>query len=268
MAEADPYNATIVRRIDVHETIALFRIRYDDVPTPEFEPGQFVTLGLVDPNQKVRANSPAARRRRGPRLIRRAYSIASPPAVTDYLEFYIVHVPGGKFTDLLWPMGEGDRLFMSERVDGVFTLDGVPQGRDLVMVATGTGLAPFRAMYHHYRHTDRWAKFILFDSCRHVRDFGYREEMEKLAAGDESLLYLPTVTRENWPGLQGRVTLHLEPGRFETITGRRLDPATCNVFLCGNPDMVDDCEAHLLHHGFVTADRDHPDGNIHLERYW
>lgn len=268
MTDPSPYNAVISKRIDVHETIARLRVRYTDGHRAEFEPGQFVTLGVIDPDQSVNPNSPAARRRRGPRLIRRAYSIASPPDDSGDLEFYIVHVPGGKFTDQLWQLHDGDPLFMSERVDGLFTLDDVPRGKNLVMVSTGTGLAPFRSMYLHYKDRQRWDRFVLFDSCRQVRDFGYLDEMRKLAAADDTLIYLPTVTRENWDGLLGRVTLHLEPGRFDTIVGFPLDPATCHVFLCGNPDMVDTLEPMLHQRGFVTRDREHPDGNLHFERYW
>jgi len=273
VTDANPYNAVISRRLDVHDTIARFRVRYADGRAAEFEPGQFVTLGVVDPDQHVNPDSPTAHfrgrgRRKGPRLIRRAYSIASPPEDSRELEFYVVHVPGGKFTGHLWNLREGDPLFMSERIDGLFTLDDVPRKKNLVMVSTGTGLAPFRSMYLHYRAQQRWDRFVLFDSCRYVRDFGYLDEMRELAARDDALIYLPTVTREPWDGLQGRVTLHLQPEHFRGLAGFDLDPATCHVFLCGNPGMVDDCEPMLTARGFVTRDRAHPEGNLHFERYW
>ncbi len=268
MTTTDPYNAVITERFDLNEDLAVLRVRPESGPVPPFEPGQVASLGLIDPDQSIDPNSPRAGRSRGPKMIRRAYSIASPPQQREYLEFYLVRIRGGALTNLLWSMNVGDRLWMSEKIVGSFTLEDVPADKTLVMVATGTGLAPFRSMYLAHRHTDRWQHFILLEGCRHVRDLGYRADFEQYAGEDPTLIYVPTITREDWPGRRGRVTELLEPGRFHEVTGHALDPATCHVFLCGNPDMVDDSEQLLLPHGFVTRDRQHPDGNLHFERYW
>ncbi|MCC6682595.1 MAG: ferredoxin--NADP reductase [Phycisphaeraceae bacterium] len=268
MTTTDPYNAIITERIDLNEDLAVMRVRPDSEQTPPFEPGQVVSLGLIDPDQSVDPDSPRAGRSRGPKMIRRAYSIASPPGQHDYLEFYLVRIRGGSLTTLLWTMKPGDRLWMSEKIVGSFTLEGVPDDKTLVMVATGTGLAPFRSMYLAYRRTQRWKHFILLEGCRHVRDLGYRADFERYASEDPTLRYVSTITREDWPGRRGRVTELLDPARFQQVTGHALDPAQCHVFLCGNPDMVDDCEQLLLPQGFITRDRQHPDGNLHFERYW
>ncbi len=154
------------------------------------------------------------------------------------------------------------------------TLRDVPPGRDIVCVATGTGIAPFMSMLKAYRGRDRWNRFIVIHGTRLAADLGYRGELEHIAREDPSVVYLPTVTREpagggsDWSGLQGRVHALLEPDTFARLTGVALLPESSHVFLCGNPDMVDDCEANLLERGFTVRDRHHPHGNIHFERYW
>lgn len=266
----DPLNATLIDRRDVTDLLSIFRVRPDNGMTPEFEPGQFATLGLPDADAKP---SPLRRRRRGPKLIRRAYSIASPPGARDYLEFYLVHIrEGGRLTPMLAPMKVGDRVFMDERIKGTFTLDGVRRDRDLVMVATATGLAPYRSMYLHYRNTRRWRRFILIESCREVADLAYYDELSRCAESDPTFIYLPTLTREPadspWTGLRQRIHDLLDPSRYQQLVGASLDPDQCHVFLCGNPTMIDEAEQYLVRRGFIVQNRKHPDGNVHFERYW
>lgn len=273
MSNAPPYNATLVERRDIHETLAVFKVRYDSGETPGFIPGQFTTLGLIDPDAPPpNPNSPASRRRRGPKLIRRAYSIASPTRIKTHLEFYIVRGAEGKLTPLLWELGPGDPVFMDDKIKGNFTLEGVPDGMDLVMVCTGTGLGPFMSMLETYRGKGRWRRLILIEGCRYARDLGYHDRLTEIAAEDESVIYLPTVTREPedapWQGLRGRVHEALELNAFKKHTGQPLDPAQCHALLCGSPQMIDQAEQNLTGLGFVTADREHPDGNLHFERYW
>ncbi len=269
-----PFNATMVRRVDCNDELAVFHVKPNDGPIPAFEPGQFATLGLLPDETDappVNPDSPRSKRK-GPRLIRRAYSIASSPKLTDRFEFYIVRVDEGKLTPKLWRLQEGDPIFLGEKIAGHFTLDGVPDGQDLVMIGTGTGLAPYLSMYHTYKDTGRWRKFILVEGCRYSRDLGYYQELQRIAEQDPAFLYLPTVTREPddapWPGLRGRVHSVLDPQQYEQLVGTPLTPDQCHVFLCGNPQMIDQCEENLTQRGFVTKDRQHPDGNIHLERYW
>lgn len=268
----DIHNATLAERIDLHEDLALFRVKYNDHDVPDFEPGQFATLGLPDPTPPD-PDKPV-RPGRGPKLIRRAYSIASPATEKRWLEFYIVRVDDGKLTPTLWDLQPGDKLFMNEKIGGHFTLPPAEEtrGKTLIMVSTGTGLAPFRSMYLTYRHQNRWSHFVLYDGCRVARDLGYFQEMNEFTEADETFHYIPTVTREptdsSWGGRRGRVNALLEPMTFKTMTGTDLDPDTCQAFLCGNPQMIDQIEAELTSRGFVTRDRKHPEGNLHFERYW
>lgn len=265
---SDAYNATLIEREDLTPRHAIVRVRFDDGPVPDFEPGQHTQLGLlVTPEE----DEVAARKGR-PRVARRTYSIASPPATRDAFEFYLYHVPDGRFSSRLWTLRPGEPLFVERRVSGSMTLRDVPNDRDLVCVATGTGIAPFMSMVRAYRGTGRWRKLVILHGTRLTADLGYRRELEQAAHEDPTIVYLPTVTREpadtDWVGLRGRVHQVLRPDTLARLAGVALTPESCHVFLCGNPAMVDDCEADLLRHGFTVRDRRHPEGNIHFERYW
>ena len=260
-------NAVLVSRHDRHEDLGIFSVAFADGSVlPAFTPGQYATLGLavVPPKDATR-----------PKLTRRMYSIASPATQTNTLDFYITRVQGGKLTPSLFDLSPGDPLFMAGRVGGHFTLTGHAVGKTLVLVATGTGVAPFRSMLHTHRHDPPWDHLVLIEGCRYARDLGYRDELEHLAAEHDHVTYLPSVTREpeledggDWTGLRGRVPAFMKPERFEQLTGRPLSPETCHVYLCGNPAMIDTLEPDLLGRGFVTRDRKHAEGNLHFERYW
>ena len=269
MTENNPYNATLLNRKDINEALAIFTVGFVGDEKLDFEPGQFTTLAMIDPDAPPR---PAGSRRRGPKMIRRAYSIANTPGQHKQGEFYIVRVNDGKLTPMLWQLKPGDPLFMDTKVKGEFTLEGVPENKHLILIATGTGLAPYWSMINTYRNQMRWQKLILLESCRNVADLAYHDQLKSLAAEDDSIIYLPTVTREPadspWKGLRGRIENILKPEAFKNLTGIELDPEKCIAMLCGNPQMIEQTTESLNNLGFITQNRDHPDGNIRTERYW
>ena len=271
--EADDHqallNATIVRREAITDDLCVIRVR-PDAGVPDFKPGQYATLGVLpDPD------SEQAQKKGLGKLILRPYSISSSPLDKDAIEFYLALVPDGQFTPRLWNVPEGGRLYMAPKCKGRFTLDGVPADRDLVTISTGTGLAPFVSMLKTYRDTGRWRRFVVIHGTRLSADLGYRHELEELAASDPSLVYIPTCSREpepereeHWFGLRGRVNVAVEHHTFNELTGTPLSPETCHVFLCGNPAMIDEMTGLLVEQGFTPKDREHPDGNVHFEKYW
>ena len=269
--ETDPYNAKVVGREDFTKDLAVFKIAYEDAEVPEFTPGQFATLGVIKPETPEEA---AKRRRPGPKLLRRAYSIASSPREKNHLEFYIALVEEGQLTPKLWQLHEGDRLFMDHKIKGHFTMDDVPDGKDLIMVSTGTGLAPFLSMVDtYYDQPGRWNRLVFIHGVRYACDLGYRDKLEKLAAEDPDIFYIPAVTREpddsDYDGPRGRCQTVLTQEHLDRLAGGvKLDPETAHVFLCGNPAMIDQCEVELTQVGFTVKDRKNPDGNVHFERYW
>ncbi len=271
---ADPTNATLVKRELINPELGLFYIKPDVGPLPEFTSGQFCTIGLpaiVKPGEE-KADAPVRADGRV-KLTRRAYSIASSPDVRDCLELFIVKVPDGELTPRLFELAEGGRMYLDPKIKGHFTLDDQPEGKNLVFMSTGTGLAPFISMirYHINKPSRPWNKLVVIHGVRLAIDFGYVEELEALAKGNPDFVYLPAATREgegsSWKGLRGRTPALLEPETFKTLCGWELDPLTSHVYLCGNPEMIKSVQAMLEPRGFINHSNKVP-GNIHSERYW
>jgi ferredoxin--NADP+ reductase len=256
MADETP-NATVIHREDPTDRLVVVRIAPDHGPLPGFVPGQFTTLGLPHPEEDGK-------------LLRRVYSIASAPN-PDHLEFFVERIKEGKFTTQLWPLNVGDALWLSPRLSGRFTLDAVPEGKDLALFGTGTGLAPYMSMLRHFRGTGRWNRCVIVHGARTAEELVYRSELEAAAADDESITYIPTITREpedsGWAGSRGRMQTLLDGDTWAGLVGGPLSPDTWHAYLCGNPAMIDDMEARLTERGFHAHTKDTP-GNIHFERYW
>ncbi len=258
MTQPQEYNATIIARRDVHEGLCFIHVAPDASPFPPFAPGQFVSVG----HNIVEAGVPA--------LVKRSYSIGSPATERHYVELFTVHVDDGEFTSWLFAQREGARIWLSPKASGGFTLDGFTPGKDLVLVATGTGVAPFVSMYRTFHENPPWRRIVIMNGVRLARDLGYREELEEAARTDTKLLYLPSTTREHgpsWEGLRGRVGEFLDPPRYQSLVGAPLSPDECHVYLCGNPEMIESLEAVLTQRGFRKHTRHHP-GTLHLEKYW
>jgi ferredoxin--NADP+ reductase len=216
----------------------------------------------------VAASGPPAR---PVRLTRRPYSIASAATDRQEIELYLARIESGRLTPRIWRCRVGNRVWLDDRVSGHFTLADVSRDRDLLFIATGTGLAPFMSMLRTYRHRDRWRRLMIVHGVRRADDLGYRDELEAAAREDGSFAYVPIVSREpagsTWDGLRGRVQAVLTGGVYEEHTGAGLSPERAHVFLCGNPAMIQDVEALLLPRGFRLHTRKTP-GNLHYERYW
>jgi ferredoxin--NADP+ reductase len=218
-------NATLVLRRDLSERHAILRLQPDALPIPPFTPGQFIQVGLP------RAGAD------GPRLARRAYSIASAADDRGGYELFVALVEEGRFTPELWTLAPGDRLWVGPRALGAFTLEHLPPGKDLALVATGTGVAPFVSMLRTYRERPPWRRVVLFHGVRRAADFGYRDELSERELADPAMRYFPVASgeAEGWTGIRGRVQPLFERERFAALVGWPLDPSECHVLLCGNP---------------------------------
>lgn len=253
-------NAVIASREDLNDEHAIFRVRPVGWELPEFTPGQYAELALPE---KVRAD--------GGKMVRRSYSIASPARNRGELEFYIVKVEGGAFTPELFNCMPGDPLWLGPKIKGKFTLEEVPSATDVVMVATGTGLAPFVSMLREHGERPSWRRCLLIHGARRMGDLGYRAEMEALANTHHWFRYLPALTREPeasaWCGERGRIQTLFERGLIEEALGAPLTCQETHFLLCGNPQMIDELELLLQSRGFQPHKKKAP-GNIHVERYW
>lgn len=254
-------NATIVKRLDVTPELMILSIKPDS-GVPDFRPGQYVALGLFGSAERP-SNFPPEREAHAPdKIIKRAYSIGSSPLTRDYLEFYIAVVPDGGLTSRLALTREGDRVFLAPKITGTFTLEHVPGDRNLVLVSTGTGLAPFMSMVRTPATWTGGRHITVVHGVRHAHDLAYREELESLAASGKGLTYHPVVSRDaGWAGAKGHVQSLFENGLVA------LDAVRDNVFLCGNPAMIEGMEKLLTSRGYTVHSKKTP-GNLHLEKYW
>ncbi len=214
------------------------------------EPGQFLNIGLRLDRQ----------------VVRRAYSLASPPGAPP--EFYLVRVAGGALTPALYDLALGDEIEIDPHPQGFFVVSEVPAARDLWLVCTGTGLGPYLAMLRHGEVLRRFESVTLVHGVRGVRELGYRDELEALARADVRFRYLAVLSRESVDGMvHGRITAALDGGELERAAGRTLAPDSSQVMLCGNPAMIADMMARLGQRGLEKHRRRKP-GHITVEKYW
>ena len=208
-----------------------------EVPSVEdfpFAAGQFVSLVADIKGQPIT----------------RAYSVAS-PAKQNRFELCLNRVEGGHMSPHLFDLQPGDEIDMKGPY-GVFTLR--QPVLDTIMVATGTGVAPFRAILIEHLPKDPEHHFLLILGSRYENLLLYKEEFEELEKAYPNFRFWPTVTRptEAWQGRTGRVQPHM----WEAIGERR----DLHVYICGLKEMVDEVRAQLKEAGF---DRKH----IIFEKY-
>lgn len=271
MTTADPHapNAVMVGRRDLNARVAIIHVRPDSGAIEPFVPGQFVQLGLPADSDRARTGNEGVTRTK---LVRRSYSIASAPHQSETYELCVALVPGGLVTPRLFRLGVGDRLWHDAAPKGKFTLERVPYGVNLVLVATGTGIAPFVSMLRTQASDRlRWPRIVVVHGVREQSDLAYREELATAARADARIAYVPVLSREprgsTWNGLRGHVQLALEPACFQSRAGFVLEASNSHVLLCGNPTMIDDLRVRLGERGFAT-DTPRTPGNVHFERYW
>ena len=260
-----PWNATVTRRRDMSPAVRVLWITPDSGAIQPFEPGQFVQLGWTKPEDP--AGPPPTR----VRWNKRSYSIASSPRESGAYEVCLALVVNGVLTPALFDLHEGERMWCNDAPKGHFTLQGIPESRHLVCVATGTGIAPFVSMLRRYRGTGRWRKLTIVCGARESADLAYDAELQQAALIDPTVRYAAVASREpsasSWLGGRGRVQSVLEDAAFRSIAGELLLPHDAHVLLCGNPAMIEDVRVLLEPRGFVLDTAKTP-GNLHFERYW
>lgn len=253
-------NATVVKKRILTEFLFQIWIR-PDRPMSGFQAGQFVILALEGDDG---------------RPIRRAYSLASGEQESDF-EIYIRLVPEGALTPRLLRVEEGGRLWVDDdRFHGHFTLEPprAAGAKDLVLIGSGTGLAPFVSMTRSELARPTFERILVLHGSRLPCELSYKDEFEgyvRRRGPGPKVIYVPSVTRptaqDHWAGLVGRIPGLIEKGLFEELLGGALDPKRQHFFLCGNPDMCKDVEALLLSRGHSAHKKRQP-GNVHTEKYW
>ncbi len=264
------YNATIVGREAINPQLLILRVRPDSGDY-SFLPGQFAVLGLLGSESRVPEAAPEEAAPDAQKMIKRAYSIASSNVERAYIEFYLTLVASGELTPRLFALRHGSRVFLGPKASGMFTLDRVAPGKSVVLIATGTGLAPYISMLRTMLITETVRKFVVLHGARCSWDLGYRAELESLTRLRPNFTYIPSITRPgedpHFHGQTGRIQNLLEQGVVEQAAGVRLDPAETDVFLCGHPEMIEQVATVLHGRGFIK-DQGKKSGTLHVEEYW
>lgn len=249
----------------------------------KFTAGQFVRLG-VNPSQLqyYKQQSGASDNANNETIdsaldedIFRAYSIVSSP-FDEVLEFFSIVIPDGAFTSQLQHLQVGDELLLNMMPFGFLTLARYqkPFPKDLWLLATGTGLAPFLSMLQDLKTWEDYEHIVLAYSARSTDELAYVETIERLQEDFGSLVdnpatltFIPIVTRESVEGaLTERLPKLLLDGTLQKRVGIELNIDSTHVMLCGNPDMVEDTKETLKSLGLVMNRRG--EGNIAVENYW
>lgn len=236
----------------------LFTLRTTRDPGFRFRSGQFARLGVTKPDGST---------------VWRAYSMVSSP-FDEFLEFFSIVVPGGEFTSELSRLGVGDTLLVERQAFGYLTLDRFVDGRDLWLLATGTGVAPFLSILQDFEVWERFERILLVYSVREGAELAYQELIAGLSQRDylaeyaHKLQFIPTVTRESRAGaLSGRITTLLDNGELERVAGVPMTAEHSRVMLCGNPQMIDDTRK-LLKQRDMNLSLSRRPGQVAVETYW
>lgn len=194
------------------------------------------------------------------RPLMRAYSLAS-ANYEEELEFFSIKVPDGPLTSRLQSIHVGDELLVNSKATGTLVQDSLLPGKNLWLIATGTGLAPFLSIIKDPEIYANYEKVILTHGCRHVEELAYRELITEHLPNHEylgelvreKLIYYPTVTREPFKN-NGRLTDLLRIGKLPKDIGLQpLDPQRDRFMICGSPSMLKEICRFLDERGFSEA---------------
>ena len=264
-------NAIVTQKIDFTPGLMILRVSPDGWELPAFKPGQFSVLGLPAAAPRVADASPENPVPAPDAFIRRAYSIASSSTEREFLEFYIAQVKSGALTPRLFALNVGDRVFLSPKATGMFTLDQIAEDQNLIFIGTGTGLAPYMSMIRTHVEANEPRKFFVIHGARNSWDLGYRTELFYLQRFAPNFTYMPTIDGPDseavpWKGPVGFAQDHWRQGAIEQAWGFKPTPANTHIFLCGNPLMIEAMLKVLTEDGFTVHSKQTP-GQIHIEEF-
>jgi len=271
LAEAK-MNVKVMQKIDITPELMILRVVPNETAIPDFKAGQFAVLGLPGSAPRHPLTDREEKKVDPGKMIRRAYSIASSPEEIEYLEFYITLVRSGALTPRLWNLKPGDGLWLGPKLSGMFTLDDVPENANIVLMATGTGLAPYMSMLRSFLLHEKQRKIAVLHGAAHSWDLGYRSELQTLNRLFENFNYFPVLDQPDqealpWAGHSGYVQDLWRDRIIENTWGFAPRPENTHVFLCGNPMMIKESVELLENMGFSEHSKKKP-GEIHLEKFW
>jgi ferredoxin/flavodoxin---NADP+ reductase len=227
-----------------HWTDRLFSFKTTRNPAFRFQNGQFTMMGV-----EIKG-----------RPLVRAYSLVS-ANYEEQLEFFSIKVPDGPLTSRLQHLKQGDPILVSRKATGTLVLDNLSAGRNLYLLGTGTGLAPFLSIIKDPETYERFERVVIVHGCRWAAELAYGDLIAEAMPHDElvgenvrgQLIYYPTVTREPFRH-NGRISLLMTTGKlFEDVGLPPISTQSDRFMLCGSPNMLADIRAILEDRGFVEG---------------
>ena len=240
---------TVVNQKRWTQTLFTLQVEAD---IARFEAGQFAKLALAVEGE----------------MVARPYSFVNSPEEHPH-EFYYVTLPDGPLTQRLCKLQAGDAIYLAPRPAGFLALSEIPEGENLWLISTGTGVGPFLSILKTEGPWQRFKQVVLVHAVRYAEELTYRDSLSRLLGEHgEQMRMVSFVSRESIPGaLHGRIPLAIEEGRLEAAAEVVLSAKTSQVMICGNPEMVTDTSAALARRGMKKHRRREP-GQITVENYW
>lgn len=226
-----------------HWSNNLFSFKTERPKEFRFENGHFCMIG-------VNSNNP----------IMRAYSIVS-TNYDDYLEFFSIKVNNGLLTSQLQKIKPGDFIRINMKSTGSLIVDHLKEGKNLYLISTGTGLAPFLSIIRDPFIYDKFENIVLTHTVREKADLAYYDHINKELINDEimgniikeKLTYFPTVTREDFINV-GRITNYIKDDSLSKIINEnKITPEKDKFMVCGGPSMLKDVTSTLEQKGFAES---------------
>jgi ferredoxin-NADP reductase len=244
MITAEPFDARLVAARNLTPSVRELVFEREGGRPLAFEPGQWVNLVLPLPGGEVK----------------RAYSIASPPADgANRFELAVTRVTGGAGSQYLHDLPEG-AVLRAIGPHGLFTRPPTEEAPS-IFIGTGTGVTPLRSMIRAALAAGAATPLWLLFGARHEADILYGEELRSLAEAHPNVRYEVTLSRpgEGWTGRSGYVQAHLAELVAALREAGGAQPP--RAYVCGLDRMVSSVRDHLR--GELGFERK----RVHTERY-
>jgi len=258
-----------MQAIQVSPIMKIIRVKPIDWELPRYEAGQFVALALPASASRCAESTDDHTEYAPDKLIKRAYSIAS-SSTQEYVEFYITLVHSGSLTPRIFALNIGDKIWMGKKAVGMFTLSEIANDQNVVLIATGTGVAPYMSMFRS-NALARTGKMLVIHGAANSWDLGYSSELTLLESMFPNFTYYPTITEPKkepagWSGDVRFIQDIWEDDVVEKKWGFKPNAENTHVFLCGNPNMTNGMTEALEKEGFKEHKKREL-GQIHVEKF-
>ncbi|PSB92107.1 ferredoxin--NADP reductase [Candidatus Pandoraea novymonadis] len=239
-----------------HWTDTLFSFKTTRDSSFRYVNGQFTMIGLEIEGKPVL----------------RAYSMVS-ANYEETLEFLSIKVEHGLLTSRLRHLKPGDSVIIGRKATGTLIVDNLLPGKNLYLLSTGTGLAPFMSIIRDPEIYECYEKIILTHTCRFVDELAYRNLITEDLSEDEylgefvrnKLIYYPTITREDFKN-QGRITELIQTNKFFVdIDLPPFSKEDDRIMICGSPEMLKEMSILLEKNAFIEG-HNHTPGHYLVER--